>query len=220
MTFPWCVSLPVPTATISPCLPPPWTAWTTSARCPTTSPCTWTPATTWTRPAFCSANAACMDTLRTRGRRRPFGLVGVGTSNAPTPGRTPFTVSPAATSVTAPSRRLLRPCRHHHHRAQSDPAVLDNSPPGRTPEPPTMTTCLLSPRDLLPQCDGREYAPRSRSVRPGPPGDKANRWPLHGLRRLQDTVDLNVEPVVRASAASGNVCPVCGVRYVPRPWAS
>jgi hypothetical protein len=39
------------------CSPRPWTAWTTSARCPTTSPCTLTPATTRTTPALCSANA-------------------------------------------------------------------------------------------------------------------------------------------------------------------
>ncbi len=38
---------------------------------------------------------------------------------------------------------LLRPHRRNHHRAQPDPAVLDNSPLGRTPEPPTV---ILLPR--------------------------------------------------------------------------
>ncbi|MFE4960922.1 transposase [Streptomyces sp. NPDC056653] len=42
-------------------------------------------------------------------------------------------------------RRILRPHRHDHHRAQPDPAALDNSPLGRTPEPPTMTAPLSAP---------------------------------------------------------------------------
>lgn len=42
-------------------------------------------------------------THRTQGGMRVFRPAGVGTSNALTPGRTPFTVSPGATSVASPS---------------------------------------------------------------------------------------------------------------------
>lgn len=40
-------------------------------------------------------------------------------------------------------RRILRPRRHDHLRAQSDPAGMDESPLGRTPEPPTTTAPLI-----------------------------------------------------------------------------
>lgn len=42
-------------------------------------------------------------------------------------------------------QRILRPHRHDHHRAQPDPASMDDSPDGRTPEPPTMIAPLSGP---------------------------------------------------------------------------
>lgn len=51
------------------------------------------------KPAPCSTNAACTAGSHTKARRRRSRPVRGGTWSAPTPGRTPSTASPAATSA-------------------------------------------------------------------------------------------------------------------------
>lgn len=121
------------------------TASTTWVRCPTRSPSTWTPATTRTRPARCSTNAACTAASRTKGRRRPSRPVSAGTSNAPMHAERLPPARPLLRAARPRCQRILRPHPHDHHRAQPDPASMDDSPLGRTPQPPTMTAPLSAP---------------------------------------------------------------------------